>query len=112
MDTMLAGLDFTITYLDVILIESVNNNQHCDHIKEVFRRIDDYGFNLSSDKCKFFKSQIGYLRQIINAKGLKPNPERADAIKSILVPNNVTKLQAFFGLADYYGIYIHYIQNL
>ena len=41
MDTILAGLDFTITYLDNILIKSENNNQHCNYIKEVFRRIDD-----------------------------------------------------------------------
>ena len=68
MDTMLAGLDFTIAYLDDILIKSKNNNLHCDHIKEVFRRIDDYGFKLSSEKCEVFMSQIKYLGQIINAK--------------------------------------------
>ena len=50
---MLAGLDFIIAYLDDILIISENNNQHCEHIKEVFRRIDDYGFKLSSEKCEF-----------------------------------------------------------
>ena len=48
-ETMLAGLDFTIVYLDDILIKSENNNQHCDQIKEVFRRIDDYGFKLCSE---------------------------------------------------------------
>ena len=41
---MLAGLDFAITYLDDVLIKSENNNEDFDHIKEVFRRIDDYGF--------------------------------------------------------------------
>ena len=56
MDTMLAGLDFVIVYLDDILIKSENSDQHCDHIKEVFRRIDDCGFLLSSEKCDFFMS--------------------------------------------------------
>ena len=63
-------------------------------------------------KCEFFMSQIKYLGQIINAKGRTPNPERAEAIKSMLVPNNVTKLQAFLGLPNYYGIYIPDMQNL
>ena len=85
MDTILAGLDFAIANLDNILIKSENNNQHCDHTKEVFRRIDDHGFNLSSEKCEFFMSQIKYLGQIINAKGLTLDPERAEAIKSMLV---------------------------
>ena len=61
MNTMLVGLDFTVAYLDDILIKSENNNQYCDHLKEVFRRIDDYSFKLSSEKCEFFMSQIKYL---------------------------------------------------
>ena len=108
----MAGLNFAIAYLDDILIKSENNNQYCDHIKEVFRRIDDYGFKLSSVKWEFFMSQIRYLGQIINAKGRTPDPERAKAIKSMPVPNNVTKLQAFLGLANYCGIYIPNMQNL
>ena len=99
MDTMLSGLDFTIVYLDNILIKSENNNQHCDHIKEVFRRINDYALKLSSEKREFFMSQIKYLGQIINPKGQTPDQEKAEAIKSMPVPNNVTKLQAFLGLA-------------
>ena len=101
MDTMLADLYFAVVYLDNILIKSENNNQHCDHIKEVFRRIDDYDFKLSSEKCEFFMSQIKYLGQIINAKYQTPGTERAEAIKSMPVPNNVTKLKAFLGLANY-----------
>ena len=46
MDTMLAGLDFAIVYLDDILIISENNNHHCEYIKEVFRKLDDDGFKL------------------------------------------------------------------
>ena len=56
-------------------------------------------------------SQIKYLGQIINADG-KRNAERVEAIKSITVPNNVTKLQGLLGLAKYYGIYIANKQNL
>ena len=51
-------------------------------------------------------SQIKYLGQIINAKGQTPDLGRAEVIKRMLVPNNVTILQAFLGLASYYGMYI------
>ena len=36
MDTMLTGLDVAIAYLDDILIKRENNNQHFEHMKEVF----------------------------------------------------------------------------
>ena len=49
---------------------------------------------------------------MINAEGRTPDPERAEAIKSMPVPNNVIKLQAFLGLANYYGIYIPNMKNL
>ena len=39
-------------------------------------------------------------------KARKPDPERAKAIKNMPPPDNVTKLQAFLGLASYYSIYI------
>ena len=38
--------------------------------------------------------------------GRKPDPERVKAIKNRPSPDNVTKLQAFLGLASYYSIYI------
>ena len=63
-------------------------------------------------KSEFFMSQIKYLGQIINAKSQTPDPKREEVIKSIQVPNNMTKLQAFLGLANYYGIYIPNMQNL
>ena len=36
---------------------------------------------------------------MINTKGRTPDPERAEALRSMPVPNNVTKLQAFLGSA-------------
>ena len=89
MDTMLAGLDFAIAYLDDILIKSENNKQHCEHVREVFKRIDEYGFKLSSEKCEFFMTQVKYLGQIINENGRQPDPERAEAIKGMPSPNNI-----------------------
>ena len=32
MDTMTAGLDFAIPYLDDVLIKSENRSQHCEYI--------------------------------------------------------------------------------
>ena len=52
-----------------------------------------------------------YPKLNIYAKGRTPDPERAEAIKSMPVPNNVTKLRVFLGLANYYGMYIPNMQN-
>ena len=46
MDKVLAGIEFSPAYLDDILLRSTNNKQHKKHIKEVFQKIDEYGFKV------------------------------------------------------------------
>ena len=112
MDTMLAGLEFAMAYLDDILIKSKNMQEHKKHVREVFKRIEEFGFRLSPEKCDFFMERIKYLGQIIDKDGRKPDPQRTDAIEKMPAPNSVTKLQSFLGLVQYYAIYIANIHNL
>ena len=50
-------------------------------------------------------NKIEYLGQIIDHEGRRPNPKRTEAIKSMPILDNVTKLQSFLGLANYYNLY-------
>ena len=106
MDTMLAGMEYAIAYLDDILIKSENEDQHKTHMRAVFQRIEEYSFKMGAEKCEFFMKKIKYLGQIIDCNGRKQDPERAEAIKNMPAPDNVAKLQAFLGLVSYYSIYI------
>ena len=54
MDILLAGLEFAVAYNDDILLNIDNNEQHKEHKKAVFQKIDAYGFKLDSKKGKFF----------------------------------------------------------
>ena len=92
MDIILGGLDFAIAYLDDILIASRSMKQHTDHIYQVFKRLQDYGFKIQENKCEFFLQRIKYLGHIIDKDGRRPNPDRATAIKG---PENTTQLQSF-----------------
>ena len=67
-DTMLSGLDFSIRYLDDILMKSETIEQHRKQVFRVFKRINEYGFTLKDTKCEFFLDKIKYLGQIIDEK--------------------------------------------
>lgn len=112
MDTMLGGLDFSTAYLDDILINSKSLEQHWEHIHKVFSQIQDYGFKIKEGKCDFFMKEIKYLGHIIDKDGRRPDPERAIAIKDMPAPENVTVLQSFLGLANYYQAFIPNMHNL
>ena len=98
--------------LHISTIKRKDRKTHFEHIIQVFERIEEYGFKLGAEKCEFFMSEIKYLGQIIDSDGRRPDPARAEAIKSMSPPQNVVKLQAFLGLANYYGIYIPKMHNL
>ena len=57
---MLADLEFTTAYLDVILMKSKNRENHAKHVTEVLKKIKEFGFILSMEKCDFcsIKDQI------------------------------------------------------
>ena len=52
---MLAKLDFITVYLDEILIKSKNREDHAKYVIEVSKKIKEFGFKLSMEKCEFFK---------------------------------------------------------
>ena len=61
MDTMLAGKEYAMPYLDDILIKSENEDQHKMHIRAIFKRIEEYGFKQGAEKWEFFMKKIKYL---------------------------------------------------
>ena len=81
MDTVLSGLEHAMAYLDDILIKSENFEEHKSHVREVFKRIEKYGFKVGLEKCEFCMNKIEYLGQIIDHEGRRPNPKRTEAIK-------------------------------
>lgn len=101
---MFEDFDFAVAYLDDILIQSVSK-EHVGHRKT-------YGFKHSEEKCKLFLTKIKYLVQIIDKNGRRPDMLRASAIKNMPPPRNMTTLQTFLGLTNYYEIYVHNIHNL
>ena len=73
MDVMLSHLDFAVAYLDDILMNNQNVEQHKEHVHKVFSRIQDYGFKLKESKCDFFMEKIKYVGHIIDKNARRPN---------------------------------------
>ena len=57
-------------------------------------------------------NKIKYLGQSIDKDGRRPDPGRATAIKDMPAPDNVTVLQSFLGLANYYQSFIKNLPDL
>ena len=106
MGPMLGVFDFTFAYFDDIVISCKTKELHREHLNKVFAQIREFGFKVKEAKCDFCMNKIKYLGHIIDKDGRRPNPERATSIKDMPAPDNVTTLQSFFGLANYYQSFI------
>ena len=86
--------------------------QHRENVRRVFSRIQEFGFKVKEEKCEFFLEEIKYLGHIIDKDSRRLDPDWAKAIKNMPVPGNITELQSFLGLANYYQSFIPNMHNL
>ena len=80
MDTILQGLSGVMCYIDDILISTSDERSHLDVPGEVLARLEKHGFRLKQEKCQFLMSSFVYLGHQVDASGIRPMPEKSDAV--------------------------------
>jgi len=61
--------------------------------------------NIEPHNCEFLKTELNYLGHVTN-EGVKPDPEKAKAIKHFPIPKNPIDVKSFLGLTGYYRKFI------
>ena len=95
-----------MVYLDDVIAYSRTFEEHLQHLEEIFKRIEKAGLKINPDKCHFGAQSLQFLGHIITNKGILPDPSKIEAVKNYPVPQNLTHLRAFLGLASYYRRFI------
>ena len=80
--------DFTMAYLDDIIIFSKNEEEHLKHIEIIFQKLKAAGLKLKESNFDFFKKEIHYLGHLISKKGIYSLPEKLDTICNMPKPRN------------------------
>ncbi|KAK7604676.1 hypothetical protein V9T40_005862 [Parthenolecanium corni] len=113
MKIVLTGCEtFTAVYVDDVLIYSATAEEHLQHLRTIFEKVDKANMTLRLDKCSFFKSSAKFLGYVIDRDGIRPDPERAEAITQYGVPTNKREIQSFLGVVGYYRNHIHKCADL
>ena len=103
---VLKGCNFTMGYLDDIIIYSRLEKEHLEHLEEIFIRLKAAGLKLKIEKYCFFKKHIQYLGHLISAEGIQPLPEKLESIAKMPAPKNRKEVKQFLGLVGYYRKFI------
>ncbi|GFU44915.1 retrovirus-related Pol polyprotein from transposon 17.6 [Trichonephila clavipes] len=102
MHQVLAHLKFCIPYFDDLLIASSSEDEHLDHLHQIFSRLRDYILKLNSDKCVLSKACVKFLGCLITAEGVKPLPDKVEAITNFPKPYTISQLRRFLAMLNFY----------
>ena len=104
--------DFLVIYLDDITIFSKSNEQHLDHLRQVFTKCRKYGISLNPKKYLFGSEEGKLLGHIISKDGIRIDPTRIEAILQMPHPRNIKELQAFLGKINFLRRFISNLAEL
>ena len=88
------------------IIFSKTEEEHLQHLEEIFECLRKAGLKLKLQKCSFFKKHIQYLGHLISDEGIQPLQEKLESIAKMPVPQNAKQVKQFLGLVGYYRIFV------
>ncbi|XP_055836596.1 uncharacterized protein K02A2.6-like [Episyrphus balteatus] len=111
MDLVLLGFKNVFCYIDDILIGGASEGECKKTLFEVLARLDKHNIRINIDKCKFLEESVAYLVHNISVRGITPKDDKVKAISEAPAPQNITQLQSFLGLINYYGKFIPHLST-
>ena len=97
-----------MVFVDDILIYSQSEEEHEDHLRIVIQALR----TINCMQCKFWLTEVRFLRQVVLGSGMSVDPEKVDFIMSWERPKSVFKIRSFLGLAGYYWLFIEDFSQL
>ena len=103
---------FALNYLDDIIIISKTWKEHLEHLKEVFKALQEADLKIKQSKCGFFKLKVHYLGYPVGVDGVETLPEKLEAIQKLAAPFNVDELRQFLGLTGFYRKFVPFYADI
>ncbi|XP_075131928.1 uncharacterized protein LOC142204512 [Leptodactylus fuscus] len=100
------NFEFTLIYLDDIIVYSATFEDHLQKLGQVFRRLREHGLKLKPSKCRLLQEEIEYLGHRISGRGVQPSSEKIAAVRDWPTPTTLREVRAFLGLAGYYRRFV------
>ena len=112
MSTLLEGLDGVEVIMHDILVHGRNREEHDARLNAVLMTIKDSGLKLNPKKCVFRKNELTYFGHLIGGDGIKPDPERVEALLELSRPNNVSELRTVLDMFQYLDKFVYAVSSV
>lgn len=105
-DTLEGCRNFSLVYLDDIIVFSKSWEEHLTHLESVLSALQRKNLVLNPPKCVFATNQIDYLGHTITRTTITPMREKIDAILQIKEPKTLPQANKFLGALGWYRKFI------
>jgi hypothetical protein len=99
-------LDICYAYIDDILIASSSQEEHLNHLRTLFQRLEKYGVFINPSKCVYGQPEVKFLGYLVSGAGTCPLPGKVEAIRDFKRPQTVKGLRQFLGMVNFYHHFI------
>ncbi len=107
MDKLLSGYGhFANAYLDDLVIYSASWPEHLQHVRAVFKKLQEAGLTAKPKKCQFGMSQCVYLGHIVGGGRVQVESSKVKAVREFGVPRTKKDVRSFLGMTGYYRKFI------
>jgi len=97
---------FVVVYFDDILIYSTTFDDHIDHLRAVFTILHDACLFGNLAKCTFCTDHVSFLGYVVTPQGIEVDETKIEAIKGWPIPQMITQVRSFLGLAGFYRRFV------
>ena len=102
MDSVTSKLLIVFVYLDDVLVASPTVQQHERDLRQLFAALAPCGLVLNVKKCVFGVRQLQFLGHTVSEWGIRPLPDKVEAVRNFEHPRSVKALQRFLGMINFY----------
>ena len=106
MHELLDGLEGVAGYMDDVIVHGKDKATHDRHLQSTLERMKQVGLKLNEEKCVYAQPQLRFLGHIVDANGVRADPEKVSAVRELDVPTNVHELKRALGMINYMSKYI------
>ena len=90
---------------DIIIYEN-DLADHDAHLKAVMESACETGLRFNADKCKIRCTEMPLFGHIVGESGLRPDPQKVEAINNMGPSTSLADLQTFLGMTHFLTCYM------
>ncbi|CAF2175076.1 unnamed protein product [Rotaria magnacalcarata] len=99
-------IDFSLVYLDDIVIFSRTHHEHLIHLEKVLNALKLQNLTLNPTKYEIAQQTIEYLGHVISSKTITPLPEKIKSIALLPEPKSLAQANRLIGALSWYRKFI------